>query len=344
MKKNNYISQLRDGQTVSDVFVITSARQAQSKNGPYWMLRLQDASGEIEARIWSPQSQEYQDLAANQVVTVDGQATSFRGELQLNINRLERVDPETVGIDWSQLIPSSDPPPEEIMDELEELCRTELTYKPWRTLCRSVLGNTEIRERMLAAPAAKSIHHAYRGGLLRHTLDVCRLCLRICEGYPHVDREILLVAAVFHDMGKAWEIGSDVSREYTDPGKLLGHIMLGMEVLEPFLKKTRGLDPDLVLHLKHIIVGHHGELAFGSPRVPMTREAFVLHFADNLDAKLATVDSLLDGLDQEADSNWTGYHRMLERQIYRPAQTPSPDSASSKNKSGLTQCSLPLKA
>ena len=342
MKKNNYISQLQDGQTVRDIFVITEARLSPAKNGPFWHLVLQDATGSLVARIWSPQSQAYESLQPEQVALVSGQTGTFRGSLQLNITELSVLDPDRDPIDWSSLIPCSDPPPEELIVELETLLQDELSHAPWRRLCRMVLTDPEVRPRLLAAPAAKSIHHAYRGGLLKHTLDMCRLLRGICDCYPDLDREILLTACLLHDLGKAWEIGTGASREYTDPGKLLGHIQLGLEVLEPFLHRVKSLDPELVLHLKHIIVSHHGELAFGSPRVPMTREAMALHFADNLDAKLETFSGLLAPL-TEAGTPWTPYNPILERQVFQPRKTPGKESKNAPARRQQDQCSLPLK-
>ena len=166
------------------------------------------------------------------------------------------------------------------------------------------------------------MHHAYIGGLLEHTLSVCRLCMVISELYPQVDREILLVGAIFHDLGKAWELNAGIQRDYTDPGRLLGHILLGVEILEPFLVKTE-LPPGLKLHLKHLLISHHGEYAYGSPRRPKTVEALILHYADNLDAKVNMTSLLVDAL-PEGDS-WTPYQRSLERQMFRPERTPRPD-------------------
>jgi 3'-5' exoribonuclease len=339
-RKTCPIREFRTGQEVEDVYVLAQARQAASRNGPYWDLRLQDATGQIEAKIWSPLSSEYTDLRAEQVVRVRGQVRTFREQQQLVLSELSHV--REGDFDWSELLPSSDPPPKELLQELQRLCRAELAHPGWKKLCREVLGNRDLRDRLLAAPAAKAIHHAYRGGLLEHTLNVARTCLAVCDLRPDLDREILLVGAVVHDLGKAWELDYGVAPEYTDSGRLLGHIFLGVQVLDPILEGVEELPHDLLLHLRHLILSHHGEFEYGSPKRPKTKEAFVLHFADNLDAKLNTVDAALDG--REEDEPWSAYQRSLERKVYRPRSTSELDTSREPSAKGASKrCLLPLK-
>jgi 3'-5' exoribonuclease len=343
MQKTSFITDFEEGRTVEDLFVLAEARQAESKNGPYWNLKLQDKSGRIEAKIWHPQSSQYTNLAPQQLVLLQGLVRAFRGQPQMTVHRLQVLDPREMDIDWADFIPSTARPPEELLAELEGLFRDELVFRPWRSFCRQVLKDAGIRERFLAAPAAKTIHHAYRGGLVEHSLQVARLCLAVCDSYPDLDRDLLLAAAGFHDLGKAWELGAGISPDYTDPGRLLGHIQLGLEVLEPFLQKTRYLDPGLILHFKHLLLSHHGEYAFGSPKRPKTPEAFVLHHADNLDAKIKAWDQAVSGLNL-AETQWTAYLPFLERPLYHPPRSRDfmQQSGQAKPPSGR-QCLLPLK-
>jgi 3'-5' exoribonuclease len=176
---------------------------------------------------------------------------------------------------------------------------------------------------MLSAPGAKSIHHAYAGGLLEHTLAIMRICRAMAGLYPQVDKEILLVGALCHDLGKAFELSHGISREYTDAGRLLGHIQIGLEVLETFLRKVKDLPEDLAMHLKHLVISHHGELEFGSPCRPQTVEAFILHYADNMDSKINTVQSALTASDGAEATGWSDYHRTLGRYLFQPARTPA---------------------
>ncbi len=339
--KTTFVKDLAAGAQVSDTFVIADAKLLTARNGPYWSLTLQDATGRVEAKIWSPASQAYDDLAPGLFVTAAGPVESFRDQPQINIQRLEVLPAESQ--DLKDFLPSSRRDPEDMLADLKALVRERIEHKPLRALILRILKDEEIRRRMLNAPGAKTVHHAYLGGLLEHTLSVCRLCMAMADHYPdEVDHQILLAAAVFHDLGKAWELGGDVSPDYTDRGRLIGHITIGLEVLAPFLNKAKSLDQDLILHFKHIIISHHGELEFGSPRRPKTREAFILHYADNLDAKMATIrDALQDVPDGE--TGWSGYQRFLERYVHQPRPTPK-NSKTGKRDKGNDQCSLPLKA
>jgi len=342
--KKTYVRDLAEGNSISEVFALSQVQRKEAKNGPYWQLTLTDRTGSIEARIWFPQSQQYEGLQAEQFVAVNGQVASFKDQLQMNITDMAVIDPREAGLDMTDFLPSSTVPPEELLREMEELLNSELTFKPWSNLCKSVLGDAHIRASLLSAPGAKAIHHAYAGGLLEHTLAIMRLCKALSLLYPHVDKEILLVAALFHDLGKAFELSHGISREYTDPGRLLGHIQIGLELLEPFLRKTRDLPPELAMHLKHLIVAHHGELAFGSPCVPQTVEAFILHYADNLDAKINTVQGALKAPDGEDIGGWSEYHRTLGRYLFQPMRTPrsSPAQKSQARKAASKTTDFPL--
>lgn len=321
--KTVYIRDISPGQTIQDYFLLSEARTGQSRNGPYWSLMLQDASGQMEAKIWSPLSQAHPGLGAGQIVQVRAQAANYRDKCQLTIDQLTEVD--TAEADLKEFLPPSPVDPEALLAEVEDLCRRELTHKPWRSLMKKVLTDPEIRGRLLPATGAKAVHHAYAGGLLEHTLAVARTCLALANLYPQLDRQILLVAALLHDLGKAWELTSGLACEYTDEGRLLGHIQIGLTRIEPFLAKTKELDEGLALHLKHLIISHHGEYEFGAPKRPKTPEAFILHFADNIDAKMNTLAGAyaeLDGTEQA----WTPFQRYLDRYLYRPQRTPQPSA------------------
>ena len=315
-----YIRDISPGKTIQDTFLLAEVRAGQSRNGPYLSLVLQDATGQMDAKVWSPLSQQFLTLAAGQFVTVRGLAANYRDKCQLTLDQLA-LTPEAE-VDPVDFLPPSPVKPAELLAEIENLCRRELTHKPWRNLMKKILNDEEIRARLLPATGAKTVHHAYVGGLLEHTLCVARTCLALCDLYPRLDRQVLLVAAILHDLGKAWELSSGLTTDYTDEGRLLGHIQLGLEHVEGFLAKARDLDPALILHLKHLIVSHHGEYEFGAPRRPKTAEAFILHFADNIDAKMNSIAGAYADLDG-ADPAWTPFQRYLDRFLYRPARTPA---------------------
>lgn len=329
--KKTFIRDLAAGQNISDIFALSQAQRREARNGPYWQLTLADRTGGMEARIWAPQSLQYDNLKPEQFVAVTGQIASFKDQLQMNITDLALVEPAGAGLDLADFLPSSAVPPAELLAEIEAFLDRELSFKPWRTLCAKVLADADIRAALLTAPGAKSIHHAHAGGLLEHTLGVMRVCAALAALYPSVDREILLTAALFHDLGKAFELTHGFSREYTDAGRLIGHIQMGLEALEPFLRAAKDLPEGLVVHLKHLILSHHGELEFGSPRRPKTVEAFILHYADNLDAKINTVNTALENTADPEDaeaSHWSEYHRTLGRYLYQPMRTPRAETAS----------------
>ncbi len=313
------------GVRVGDLFVIAQAKKGQARNGQtFWSLHLQDATGQVEAKIWSPLSLEFPDLTPGQLVFIEGGAGTFREQVQVTVESMRLIDAGADNVDMTAFVPASAEKPEDLLARLEDLARRNLHYSGWRKFVNKVLTDKEIRVRLLAGVGAKSIHHAYLGGLLEHTLAVCRLCLSICELYPHLDREVLLAAAIFHDLGKAWELSSGVTTDYTDEGRLLGHITISLQILEPFLQKAK-LEPELALHFKHIIISHHGEYAFGSPRRPKTAEAFVLHYADNMDAKMNQIAAAFDDGPPGQEGlppAWSPFQRSLDRFLYRPAPTP----------------------
>jgi 3'-5' exoribonuclease len=273
----------------------------------------------MDAKVWSPLSQQLTGLTAGQFVFVRGQAATYRDKCQLTLDQLTVV-PEAE-VDLSDFLPPSPVEPDALLSQIEELCRKELTHKPWRSLMKKILNDEDIRAHLLPATGAKSVHHAYAGGLLEHTLAVARTCLALCDQYAQLDRQVLLCAALLHDIGKAWELTSGLTCDYTDEGRLLGHIQIGLTRIEPFLQKSKDLEPELILHLKHLIISHHGEYEFGAPKRPKTSEAFILHFADNIDAKMNTIAGAYADLDG-TEQNWTPFQRFLDRYLYRPARTP----------------------
>ncbi len=326
-QKSQYVRDLTISSEVADIFLLTSAQQGQARNGPYWRLEFRDASGNISGKIWSPQSQAYPDLAAGSFMWVTGRITSYKDKLELAIDSLTLLTPPQIAaLDLNDFIPASAQHPDKMLEELVFLTKKTLHHKPWRKLILSLLHDEAIVAALRLAPAAKGMHHAYAGGLLEHTLSVCQLCLRIATHYPHLDRQALFAGAVCHDLGKIWELTSGITVDYTTSGRLIGHISLLLEHIAPFIKKS-GLEPELAEHLQHLILSHHGTLEFGSPKLPATAEAIILHYADNIDAKLQQVASALDGLEE---GKWSTYMPSLERFLFRAPHTPEPPAPDRK--------------
>jgi len=345
MKKTQFIKDIGSNDEVDSLFLLGMASLQQARNGPFWRLEIKDASGMLEAKIWSPQSQEHAGFTAGQIAEIQGRSSMFRDHVQLTIDRLRLLSAEeTADCDLALFLPASARPAQEILEELEQICRREFTHTAWKKFVLSVLRHTDIRPRLLTAPAAKSVHHAYVGGLLEHMLSVAGLTLHLADHYPELDRQILLAAAVCHDLGKIWELTGGLANDYSDAGRLLGHTILGLERLEPFLQKS-GLDPELIQHFKHLILSHHGEYQYGSPQLPQTPEAFALHFADNIDAKIAQCRHIFSTFN-EGSSGWSPYQATLGRFMHQPIRTQksvASESGTQRKPVKEDQCSLLLK-
>ena len=321
MQKQRFIEDLTPGMEVVDLFLLATAQQAQAKNGPYWRLEFRDATGAIGGKIWSPHSQNYPDLAPG-MVEVTARVTSYRDQPELAIESIRMLsEAEAARLDLSLFMPASARPPHEMLDDLKLLAASVLTHEPWRHFVAGILEHPEMAPALLAAPAAKSMHHAFAGGLLEHTLSICRLCMRLCDHYPNLDRQVLFVGALCHDLGKLWELSSGLVAEYTTKGRLIGHISLVLEKLAPLMAEA-GLEPEAADHLRHLILSHHGTREFGSPVLPATAEAITLHYADNLDAKLNQVEATLNAALGSAATGWSAYVPALERTLYRAPRTP----------------------
>lgn len=340
----NIQTDVQIGESVCSVFLVSSAQKSEGRNGPFWSVKLRDASGILEAKIWSPLSQNVGELKAGDFIEVRGRTSLFREQLQFTIEALRFVeDPEE--LDMSAFMQTSATPPSEILAQIEECVDQEIRYAPWRDFCKNVLGDAGIRAKLLLAPAAKSVHHAYAGGLLEHMFSVAGLCLKLSDHYPELDRQTLFVAALFHDIGKLDELSGGIANDYTDEGKMLGHIVQGILMLKPFLDKAK-VDPVLALHFEHLILSHHGEPEFGAPRVPLSPEAFCLHYADNMDAKLAQCrEAFSQTPEKEEGANqeiaWSAWVGLLGRSLCRMPQTPKQkEKEKTKKEPKEKQCSL----
>lgn len=322
MPKTQRIADFSVGDEVSTLFLIGSAQQGQARNGPFWKLELRDASGTIDAKIWSPQCQMYPGLAPGYIVEIAGRISMYRERLEVSVDRLRVLaEEEKAELDLSLFMAASERPASELLAELAALCKANVTHGPWKKFLRLVLADPEVAERLPTSPAAKAMHHAYAGGLLEHTLGVATLCMALADLYPDLDRQTLLAGAICHDLGKIWELSQGLATEYTEPGRLVGHMQLVLDFLAPLIRKS-GLEEHLALHLQHLILSHHGHHDYGSPRLPSTMEAFALHYADNLDAKLNQTRGALAHV-PEGESGWSAYITSLERNVFMALPTPA---------------------
>ena len=325
MPEHQSISAMTAGDEIRSVYLINQASLQQSRNGPYWRLEFKDASGVLEAKIWSPLSLSFPALLPGQMAEVSGRTSVYRDQLQLTVEAMRVLDEEEAALlPMENYLPSSERPAADMLADIEALCDEVFTHKPWKKFVRSVFSDKRLRPLLLRAPAAKSMHHAYAGGLLEHLLSVAGLCMRMADHYPDMDRQAMLAGALLHDIGKLDELSGSLATDYTDEGRFLGHIAQGLIMLEPFLQKS-GLEPELAMHFKHLVASHHGEREFGAIAVPASPEAFALHFADNMDAKVNQCRNVVPA--QEEGVAWSPYQSLLGRHLCRPARTPAPAEA-----------------
>ncbi|MBQ3033950.1 MAG: HD domain-containing protein [Deferribacterales bacterium] len=247
------------------------------------------------------------------IVDVTGVLQTYNGASQLKVFDMEKVD----GANTDEFLPKSDKDAKEMGDELKKILDKHIKSSYFKELANKFLNDENVFGNFLRKPAAKSVHHAYIHGLLEHTLSMMKLSILIADYYgKDINKELLLMGALFHDSGKIMEIDSDNAFDYTDEGKLLGHLILGMELVNRYVSEINDFPEKARQLVIHMIASHHGYLEFGSPKKPKTKEAMILHFVDNLDAKLATMDSVFEKEDIKA-GGWSSYDRILERHLYK---------------------------
>lgn len=308
-----YIGDLRDGDMISETYLCKTKQVLKTKAGKsYYSLLLQDKSGTLDGKVWEL-SQGIDHFESMEYIHVDGQMVNFQGALQLNIKRVRRSHEGEY--DPSDFVPTTGKNINEMYSELLKYI-SKVKESHLRQLLESFfVQDTSFAERFKKHSAAKSVHHGFVGGLLEHTLGVAKLCDYYADHYPMINRDLLITAAIFHDIGKMEELSVFPENDYTDDGQLLGHIYIGTEVIGAKIKTMPGFPVALASQLKHCILAHHGELEYGSPKKPSIIEAMALNFADNTDAKLQTMTEFLNSGDEKA--TWLGMNRLFEANIRR---------------------------
>ena len=303
----HFLKELRDGEMVSENYFCKQKQTLQTKAGKnYYSLVLQDKTGTLDGKVWELNAG-IEHFEALDYIRVEGQVVSFQGALQLNIRRVRRLSEGEYEV--SDFMPCTKKDTGEMYKELLGYIAS-LKDAQFKLLAESYFKeDPKFKEMFLSHSAAKTMHHNFVGGLLEHTVSVTRLCGYLAENYPVLDRDLLLTAAMFHDMGKLAEISSFPENDYTDAGQLLGHIYIGADWLSKRMDKLGGFTVKRKNELLHCILSHHGELEYGSPKKPALAEALALSMADNLDAKLAGVTALFDGTEE---TGWLGFQKMFE--------------------------------
>jgi len=311
--KEIFIAELQEGQQVRDIFLVARKNLAETKAGkPYLALSLMDRTGEIEARVWDNAAAYDSHAQVGNYVVVQGTARPFRDQLQMGVVFLEQVSSSAVNP--ADFMPASKRPVAQMQAELEGYIASVTDLSLQQLLAKIFSG--DILEQFQTAPAAKKMHHAYLGGLLEHTLSVTGLADKLAAHYPELDRNILIAGALLHDLAKIREFSYDSPPfDYTDQGRLLGHLVLGVDMVRQAAAGINDLTPQRLDQVCHLILSHHGRHEFGAPVLPMTQEALLLHHVDDIDAKMNYTDQLREKI-TEHGYQWTDYQRPLERFLY----------------------------
>lgn len=304
------IPNLKDKDAVDSLFLVKERNVAIGKNGrPFMSLLVGNATGSIDARLWDRVDELAREFEVGDVIKIKGQVQLFQNRKQLVVHRLETVDPTT--IDLEQFIPRSSNSADDMLVELTNIVRT-MKNDHLRQLIMDTLEDPELRPLILKAPAAKSIHHAWLGGLLEHILSICKIMDFIGSHYAFLNRDLLLFGAIFHDIGKLHELSYECGISYTDRGRLVGHMQIACELIDKKSSRILGFNEELRDICKHIILSHHGKLEYGSSKRPKFLEAMVVAMVDDFDSKVATIKNLVEA-ERGSGEKWSRYSDLFDR-------------------------------
>lgn len=314
-----YIETLREGERIQEIYLCRQRTTAMTKTGKeYENVILQDKTGSLDAKIWDPHSMGIDEFDALDYVEVNGDVTVFKGQTQLSIKRARKIS-ET-DVDPTNYLPCTNKNIDEMMMELTKFIAGVNNPYYKQVLTKLFIDNTEFAEAFKKHSAAKSVHHGFIGGLLEHTLSVAKMCDFFAKQYPILNRDLLMTSAICHDIGKVYELSDFPMNDYTDAGQLLGHIVMGSEMLGKIMDSIPDFPTKLKNELKHCILAHHGELEYGSPKKPALIEAMALNLADNADAKIETMTELLNSNSSASSDQWLGYNRLLETNVRKTSE------------------------
>lgn len=311
--KKKFVGDIAAHETVQDIFVLAEKNTAWKRDGnPYITVVLADKSGQIRGVVWDNVEQMAASVSAGDYVRVQADAGEYRGTLQLVVKSMAAVSPEAVSP--ADFLPVSSRDIEQMLARLRAVVDT-LQAPMLKALMDAFWADEAFMDRFKRAPAAKRMHHAYIGGLLEHTLSMVLLADKLSGHYSGVDRDLLLAGAVLHDIGKLRELAYTHRVDYTDEGRLLSHIVIGVQMVEEKIRSIPDFPEQLAVMIKHLIVSHHGAREFGSPEPPKTIEAVLLNYIDEIDARVNAIRAFMAAEDPEAA--WTSYHRLLERHFFK---------------------------
>ncbi|MBS1876973.1 MAG: HD domain-containing protein [Acidobacteria bacterium] len=315
--KSPYVSELEPNQVISAIFLVQSKDIRQKKSGePYLSLMLGDRTGDVEAKMWDNVSDVMHTFERDDFVKVKALYQIYQNRPQLTLHKLAKMDEREV--DFADFFPASSRNPDEMFAELCGIV-SEMRNPHLKALLELMFADERIAGLYKIAPAAKVVHHAYLSGLIEHVLSVCKLARMTAGHYAHVDVDLVLTGAMLHDIGKIEELTYDRGFGYSSEGQLIGHIVMGIQMIGEKLRLLPDFPPRLRTLVEHMILSHHGELEYGSPKVPLFAEALLLHHLDNLDSKMECMRALVEK-DRHVDGCWTSYSTSLDRAVLKKAR------------------------
>jgi len=344
--KKRYIADIKDRDLVESVYLVKDKIMAMAKNGkPYLTLKLMDKTGEVDAKVWDNADQIAEIFDRNDFLSVRAKASVYLGKMQLILSELKRVPEESVEL--ADFLPETERDINQMVEELWSLVES-LADPDLKRLLSSFFSDAELLAQYRIAPAAKGMHHVYLGGLLEHSLSVAKLVDAIMPLYDGLNRDLLIAGALLHDIGKVREMTYLRAFDYSDEGKLIGHITIGVEMLQERITALPGFPFELGMLLKHMLLSHHGQYEFGSPKRPKTVEATILNYLDDLDSK---INGIRTHIKKEPDnpSRWTSYHRLYDRYYFKEnclpvavlEESPEPEPAEPSPESPVAEPGVP---
>lgn len=311
-----YIKDLHEGETIRSIYLCKGKRSAETRNGkPYDNLLLQDKTGVLDGKIWDPNSQGIADYDEKDFIEVVGDVITYNNNLQLNIKQLRKASEEDYNP--ADYMPTSEKSVDGMYEELLGYIRKISNPYLRQAVEYYFVNDAEFIRTFKGHSAAKTVHHGFAGGLLEHTLSVLRLCEYFAGAYEIINKDLLIASAVCHDIGKTRELSDFPDNDYTDEGQLIGHIVIGVEMLSEAIRTIPDFPVVLANEWKHCIIAHHGELEFGSPKKPALAEAVALNLADNADAKMQTLKEIFK---DKKGTDWLGFNRLFESNLRRTSE------------------------
>jgi 3'-5' exoribonuclease len=314
----------QENKVITSTFVVVSKQVKPKKSGePYLALTVGDRTGQLEAKMWDNVEDAIDAFEQDDFLKIKGLINKYKNRFQLTIHKVRRLGDSE--IEFADYLPKTSKNIDELWKALCDFIDS-INDSHLKGLIQAFLADPEIAQAYRNAPAAKTLHHAYIGGLLDHVVSLFRSCDLVCRNYPQINRDLLLSGAFLHDIGKIYELTYSRSFSYTTRGQLLGHMIIELDMLKEKIDLVPGFPPELRILLEHLIISHHGQYEFGSPKLPMFPEALMLHYLDDLDSKM---ESMRAHFEREADSDspWTSYNASLGRPLLNTAKFLAPKAA-----------------